>query len=124
MVPIFIGALSIAGLLSKIIWLYIPVMASSLVSVSISKQCSLKVNASMVNKKHFELLFSLFSQLSLIILFYCRNLLNIYCVMLCNIMVMDKVRKKVFYFSENKQTSLIKDFIRMLLSVRKIIHTL
>ena len=28
--------------------------------------------------------------------------------MLCNIKVMDKVRKKVFYFSANKQTSLIK----------------
>ena len=44
--------------------------------------------------------------------------------MLCNIMVMDKVRKKVFYFSENKPTSLIKDFIIMLLSVRKKIRTL
>ncbi|XP_023322273.1 uncharacterized protein LOC111696779 isoform X2 [Eurytemora carolleeae] len=33
-VPIFIGCLSIAGLLSKIIWLYIPVMASSLVSAA------------------------------------------------------------------------------------------
>ena len=43
--------------------------------------------------------------------------------MLCNIMVMDKVRKKVFYFSANKQTSLIKDFIKMLLSVRKKIVT-